>query len=129
MTGAVLYDRKFVCGLVTTEASDVYEQQRNIIIRYDADVQAGSDVYVMPTLEGYVPNDYVRHIDMYGKRLTPGMWVGVRGLSSWPGDLDATENVLLAIYAHRPDLKLHGFGLIKTAHKSGLVEMLLHTAD
>jgi hypothetical protein len=41
----------------------------------------------------------------------------------------AIESVLLAIKQERPDLRLHGFGLKKTALASGVVHELLETAD
>jgi hypothetical protein len=80
-------------------------------------------------LQGYQPNDYVQHIRQYGDRLTPGMWVGVGSVCKRNGDPAAIEDVLLAIKAERPDLKLHLFGLKTTALKSKAIRDMTHTAD
>lgn len=86
-------------------------------------------VYILPVLQGYSPDDYVRHVRMYGDRLAAGAWVGVGSVCKRNGDPRAIEAVLLAIKTERPDLLLHGFGLKSTALKSPLVRSLLHTAD
>lgn len=106
------------------------EHQRLTISRYDSLTACDvGGVYIMPVLQGYSPEDYVRHIAMYGDRLKPGMWVGVGSVCKRNGDARAIEAVLLAIKAVRPDLRLHGFGLKTTALGSGLVRELLWSAD
>lgn len=107
----------------------VEDHQRLTIERYDSILSCKTGVYIMPVLQGYEPEDYVRHIQMYGDRLKPGMWVGVGSVCKRNGDISAIEEVLLAIHSVRPDLKLHGFGLKTTALSSALVDRLLHTAD
>lgn len=107
----------------------VAEHQRLTIERYDGLLAEGTGVYIMPVLQGYAPQDYLRHIDLYGERLGPGAWVGVGSVCKRNGDIGAIEEVLLAIHHRRPDLRLHGFGLKTTALSSGLVNQLLHTAD
>lgn len=108
----------------------IADHQRLTIERYDA-IRACDlgGVYLMPVLQGYAPSDYVSHIRQYGERLAPGAWVGVGSVCKRNGDPAAVEDVLLAIKAVRPDLRLHGFGLKITALASGLVRELLHTAD
>jgi hypothetical protein len=108
----------------------VEQHQQLTIERYDALLKCDvGGVYVLPVLQGFTPDEYVRHIHMYGDRLKPGMWVGVGSVCKRNGDVRAIEAVLLAIKRLRPDLKLHGFGLKTTALSSGLVRDLLHTAD
>lgn len=107
----------------------VLDHQRFTIERYDEILARRTGVYIMPVLQGYDPEDYVRHIRMYGDRLKPGMWVGVGSVCKRNGDPRAIEEVLLAIHRERPDLRLHGFGLKSTALKSGIVDQLLFTAD
>lgn len=104
--------------------------QQLTIERYDALLKFDvGGVYILPVLQGYEPQDYVRHIRMYGDRLAPGAWVGVGSVCKRNGDPRAIENVLLAIKGERPDLRLHGFGLKSTALSSWIVTELLHTAD
>lgn len=100
------------------------------VTRYDQLLaEDTSGIYVMPVLQGYAPEDYVRHLEMYGARLGPGAWVGVGSVCKRNGDPRAIEDVLLAIVHARPDLRLHGFGLKTTALASGTVLRALHTAD
>jgi hypothetical protein len=121
----------FMCepAMLARTGLTVSEHQRLTIERYDALLSLVDDVYVMPVLQGYSPSEYVSHIEQYGARLTPGMWVGVGSVCKRNGDAAAIEAVLIAIHRVRPDLRLHGFGLKTTALRSGLVRELLHTAD
>ena len=103
--------------------------QTRTIERYDELIAEVTGAYILPVLQGFHPNEYVRHIRMYGDRLKHGAWVGVGSVCKRNGDISAIEGVLLAVHQERPDLLLHGFGLKTTALSSGLVQELLHTAD
>lgn len=107
----------------------VAEHQRLTIERYDGLVACDTGVYIMPVLQGYAPEDYVRHIREYGGRLAPGAWVGVGSVCKRNVNVASIEEVLLAIHAERPDLRLHGFGIKITALASGIVDHLLYSAD
>lgn len=114
----------------------IEEHQRLTIERYDALVAelerlfAGPiPFHVMPVLQGFAPQDYVRHIRMYGDRLKPGMWVGVGSVCKRQGDPRSIIAVLQAIASERPDLLLHGFGVKITALLHPGVRELLATAD
>lgn len=108
----------------------VLEHQQLTIERYDALLTCDlGGVYLMPVLQGYTPAEYVRHIEMYGNRLRPGMWVGVGSVCKRNSNPAAIKAVLLAIKKARPDLKLHAFGLKVTALASALIRKLLETAD
>lgn len=84
---------------------------------------------IMPVLQGYAPEDYVRHIAMYGDRLKPGMWVGVGSVCKRNGDPARIVEVLTAIKAVRLDLRLHGFGIKLTSLGHPGVRELLFSAD
>lgn len=114
----------------------IAEHQRLTIERYDALVTELGRLFggqcpfsVMPVLQGYAPADYVRHIEMYGDRLKPGMWVGVGSVCKRNGDPEAIVAVLAAIHRARPDLLLHGFGVKSTALDHPGVRDLLYSAD
>lgn len=114
----------------------IEEHQRLTIERYDALIAALREKFcgkipfhVMPVIQGYAPEDYVRHVQMYGERLTAGMWVGVGSVCKRQGKLGFIENVLLAIKGARPDLRLHGFGVKLLAFMSQIVVRLLYSAD
>lgn len=110
----------------------VQQHQRATIARYDSLKRLLSDcsVYLMPVLQGYKPSEYVEHLRMYGDRLAHGAWVGVGSVCKRNSDPSAIEAVLIAIHTERPDLRLHGFGLKKTAlQSSSIVRALLYSAD
>lgn len=107
----------------------VQQHQANTIERYDALVAESTGVYIMPVLQGFEPEQYVRHMVNYGPRLARGMWVGVGSVCKRNGDPRAVASVLHAIKLARPDLRLHGFGLKTTALADPLVRSLLETAD
>ena len=83
----------------------------------------------MPVLQGYSPESYVAHVDRYGELLTSGQWVGVGSVCKRNGNPDQIEDILLAIKAQRPDLRLYGFGPKLEALKSPTVRQLLHSSD
>jgi hypothetical protein len=107
----------------------VREHQERTVARYVRLVECQPLVPVMPVLQGFAPLDYVRHLEDYGGLLTPGMWVGVGSVCKRNGSPVDIVNVLSAIRHERPDLKLHGFGLKKTALMNPSVRAMLHTAD
>jgi hypothetical protein len=107
----------------------IERHQQLTIERYDALLAEETGVFILPVLQGYAPEDYVRHILSYGDRLKPGMWVGVGSVCKRNGDPAAIAAVLLAVKSARPDLLLHGFGLKTTALADPLVRSLLYTAD
>lgn len=107
----------------------VREHQRLTISRYDELCTLVDDVEIMPVLQGYRVHEYLSHIDQYGKRLIPGMWVGVGSLCKRNGNPEVIEEILASILNKRPDLRLHGFGIKQTALESKAVRELLYSAD
>jgi hypothetical protein len=108
----------------------VSEHQRKTIERYDALLRCDTGgTKIMPVLQGYAPAEYVRHVQMYGRRLRPGMRVGVGSVCKRNGEVGAVAAVLLAIKHARPDLRLHGFGLKTTALSNAVIRSLLASAD
>jgi hypothetical protein len=130
LLAAVSQDYMCEPHMLAITGQTVADHQRLTIERYDR--LRSSDlagVYLMPVLQGFTPEEYVEHVRMYGGRLAAGAWVGVGSVCKRNGDPSAVGAVLLAIKRARPDLRLHGFGLKKTALGSGLVRSLLRTAD
>lgn len=107
----------------------VADHQRLTIERYDELLTYDLGAYVLPVLQGYAPSDYVNHLDQYGDRLPQGAWVGVGSVCKKNGKPTAVAAVLLAVAHHRPDLRLHGFGVKITALREGTVRSLLWSAD
>jgi hypothetical protein len=130
LLAAVAQDWMCEPWIVAKTGLSVAEHQRLTIERYDQLLTKDTaGVYVIPVLQGYAPADYVRHVRMYGARLSDGAWVGVGSICKRNASPRSVEAVLLAIHAVRPDLKLHGFGLKATALRSALIFDLLETAD
>lgn len=112
----------------------VRDHQRLTIERYDQiraamDAEGVETVPLMPVLQGATPEDYRRHLVDYGDRISPGMWVGVGSVCKRQGDPKLIAFILRGVLQDRPDLRLHGFGVKKTALKSPAVRSALHTAD
>ncbi len=107
----------------------IADHQRLTIERYDALKACDlGGTYLMPVLQGYAPQDYVDHLRQYGDRIGHGAWVGVGSVCKRNGDPVAIWEVLSAIKRERPDLRLHGFGIKKTALET-MVRELLFSAD
>ena len=94
----------------------IADHQRLTIERYDALVTGLRLLFggpppfpVMPVLQGFAVTDYLRHLAMYGERLTSGMWVGVGSVCKRQGDPSVIAELLRQIKGARPDLRLHGF--------------------
>lgn len=130
LLAAVCQDYMCEAAMLKVTGLTVADHQRLTVERYDALLSCDlGGVYLMPVLQGYTPEDYVRHVRLYGDRLKPGAWVGVGSVCKRNGDPAAIEAVLLAIKRERADLKLHGFGLKATALGSDIVRKLLFSAD
>ena len=107
----------------------ILDHQRLTIDRYDELLKLVDKAYLMPVLQGYKPEEYVKHLNDYGDRLKLGAWVGVGSVCKRNANAASIEAVLIAIKQSRPDLRLHGFGIKKTALQSSIVWDLLYSAD
>jgi hypothetical protein len=122
----IFAQRKKHTGITYTIA----DHQRATITRYDRILRAvAGAAYVLPVLQGYLPEQYAAHLDQYGDRLAAGAWVAVGSVCKRNGNPREIAAVLRAIKERRPDLRLHGFGCKKTALKSQEVRALLYSAD
>lgn len=130
LLAAVAQDYMCEAHMLKITGMTIPDHQRLTVERYDALLTCDvGGVYILPVLQGYDPDDYVRHVAMYGDRLAPGAWVGVGSVCKRNGNPAAIVRVLQAIKNVRPDLRLHGFGLKSTALSSPHITALLHTSD
>lgn len=135
---AVAVAQDYMCEpfMVAKTGLSIEEHQRLTVERYDA-LKSELDRFfcgecpfpIMPVLQGYAPSHYVCHVEMYGDRLEPGMWVGVGSVCKRNGAPEQIVEVLSAIHRVRPDLLLHGFGVKQTALLHPGVRALLFSAD
>lgn len=108
---------------------NVSEHQKLTIDRYDALLDCDLPVYIMPVLQGYSIYDYLKHIEMYSDRLNDGMRVGVGSVCKRNSSQKIIYNILSEINKNTNSLKLHGFGLKKTALSDYRIRKLLYSAD
>ncbi len=108
----------------------VRQHQQATIARYDTLIKlVDGQVYLMPVLQGYEPREYADHVRQYGNRLTQEAWVGVGSVCKRNSNPSAVAAILQAIHQVRPDLRLHGFGLKKTALQDYACLIHLYSAD
>jgi hypothetical protein len=121
----------YMCEPIALEATGLTlgEHQRLTVERYRLLRAFVGSVYIMPVLQGFAPDDYRRHIGDYGNDLTEGAWVGVGSVCKRNGHPRSVGVVLETIHRERPDLRLHGFGVKKTALAIESVSELLHSCD
>lgn len=130
MVAAVAQD--FMCEpfILDRTGATTAEHQKWTIERYvTLRALVPPEIYIMPVLQGYKPEEYVRHVKMYGDLLTEGAWVGVGTLCKRNSSPWQVMEVLYAIKRTRPDLKLHGFGLKLTALTNESIRNMLYSAD
>lgn len=134
--GAVAQDYMCEPFMLAKTGLTISDHQRLTVERYDALVETLSRLFggvvpfpVLPVLQGYAPEDYVRHVQAYGPRLKDNMWVGVGSVCKRNGSPEKIADVLRGIKQARPDLRLHGFGVKVTALRHAEVRDMLATAD
>lgn len=107
----------------------VADHQRLTVERYDELASHDCGVPILPVLQGFRPDDYVRHVEEYGDRLATSARVGVGSVCKRNADPREILRVLEAIRRVRPDLRLHGFGLKVTALSHPTIRGYLASAD
>ena len=88
-----------------------------------------SPVPVMPVLQGYLPEEYARHVRELSPELPEQQWTGVGSLCRRQGSPARISAVLTAVLTERPDLRLHGFGVKTTALRDASVAQRLCSVD
>jgi hypothetical protein len=129
ITAAVAQDYMCEPFMLAKTGLTIAEHQRLTIDHYVDLARWRLPFPVMPVLQGYRPEDYAEHVTAYGDRLTPGMWVGVGSVCKRNASPIDIAHVLSTIKQVRPDLRLHGFGVKKTALTHPCVRALLYSAD
>lgn len=130
-TGVTVVCQDLMCEpfIIEKTGLSIAEHQRLTIERYDALASEQIGAPLLPVIQGFAPEDYVRHIRDYGHRLSESCWVGVGSVCKRNARPAEIAHVLSAIHRERPDLQLHGFGVKLTALMDPTVRALLATAD
>lgn len=129
MVAAVAQDWMCEPAMLARTGLDVATHQRYTLERYDELVIAGTGATIMPVLQGWHADDYLRHLELYGVRLRTGHYVGVGTLCKRQGNPSHIAAILQAVHRVRPDLRLHGFGLKITSLAHASVRDHLWSAD
>lgn len=107
------------------------EQQKRTVERYekikDYLYRLSSSVHLMPVLQGWDARHYERHVKMYD--LPENCWTGVGSVCKRNASPADVERVLAAIKDVRADLRLHGFGIKRTALTRPAIREMLYSAD
>lgn len=107
----------------------VEEHQKLTVERYlEIRAALNDQIYLMPVLQGWEPEDYVSHINQYGTILTKSMWVGIGSICRRQNTREVYQ-IVGAINSNRPDLRLHGFGVKTSALKDPLMNYWFYSAD
>lgn len=130
MLSAVTQDYMCEPFILEKTGLDIAVHQRLTISRYDAIVHLVRGAsYIMPVLQGFSGDEYVKHLKDYGSRITHGAWVGVGSVCKRNSKPAEVLSILKAIKCVRPDLMLHGFGLKKTSLRDKLICSVLYSSD
>jgi hypothetical protein len=105
------------------------EKHQELTVKSYVDLQALTDIRIIPVLQGHHARDYVNHVKMYGDILKPGTWVAVGGVAARQNQPGLILKILEGIKSERSDLRLHGFGLKLSSLQYESIVDLLFTAD
>lgn len=130
LVAAVAQDFMCEAFVLARTGADVATHQRWTVERFRELAMCDTGgAYVMPVLQGFDPDDYRRHLGVYGDELPSGALVGVGSVCKRNGTPARVLEVLRAVHFERPDLRLHGFGLKTQALLDARVSAELHSAD
>lgn len=125
LLAAVAQDYMCEPSILDSTGATVRAHQYRTVERYaeleDADT---GGAYIMPVIQGWKPEDYVRCVRMYGDLLSSGQWVGVGSVCKRESVSEIID-VLDAIHSVRPSLRLHGFGVKKSTLRHGVRQRLV----
>ncbi len=107
----------------------VERHQRLTIDRYLDLAACDLATPILPVLQGYTCEEYLRHLEAYGDLLKPGSRVGVGSVCKRNVKPDEVRHILTSIKRERPDLRLHGFGLKFTALLDPEIRKALYSSD
>lgn len=103
---------------------DVAEHQRRTCDSWDRLRDLAPDLPWVPVLQGWAPEDYERHADLYDRRGTSLAALPLVGVGTMcrRGHTGPALRILGAL--HRRGLRLHGFGLKSLALDAGAARVL-----
>lgn len=127
---AVAQDYMCEAPMLRKTGLTVAQHMRMTVERYDALMACDlGGAELIPVLQGFEADDYLRCIELYGDRLAYGARVGVGSVCKRNGSPQQIIYVLAGIARMRPDLRLHGFGIKQTSLSSPEIRELLYSAD
>lgn len=122
----------YMCEPIALNATglSVREHQRLTTQRYvDLINRLQSDNLVMPVIQGYFAEDYVRHLRDLSDLLPRGKWVGVGSVCKRQGNPRYLYRILDSLLDVRSDLRFHGFGVKRSSLLYPEIQRLFYSVD
>lgn len=104
----------------------VHDHQRMTVDRYFSILDCNPGVYMLPVLQGYTLEDYLKCADMYG--FTEGCYVGIGSVCKRNKNIDDVKAILKGVVDYT-GFNLHGFGLKLTALQDQEIRAMLSSSD
>ncbi len=104
----------------------VHDHQRKTVDRFYTIIDLNPNVYILPVLQGYTLEDYLKCADMYN--FPPGCYVGIGSVCKRNRNIDEVKSILKGV-ADYTGFNLHGFGLKLTALQNPEIRKLLSSSD
>ena len=87
------------------------------------------DIYIMPVLQGYSKESYLKCLNLYGDLLLKNQCIGLGSICKRNKNIKEIQDIIFSIKKVRPDLNLHGFGLKYSALMNQYINDNLYSAD
>ena len=129
LESAVTQDMMCEPFIVRRTGLSVEEHQRISTANYLRLRDLVDSTYIMPVIQGWLPDQYAEHTLALSPYLAEGAWVGVGSVCRRQSSPSLIAAVLEAVHAERPDLRLHAFGLKTSSLRWGRVSKHLQSVD
>lgn len=104
----------------------VETHQLMTVSRFYNIIDCNPDVYILPVLQGYTLEDYLKCADMYD--FSEGCYVGIGSVCKRNRNITEVKNILKGVIDYT-GFNLHGFGLKLTALQNPDICKLLSSSD
>lgn len=104
----------------------VKEHQKMTVERYYQIIDQQPTVYILPVLQGYTKEEYLKCADMYD--FPEGSYFGIGSVCKRNKNIEETRDILKAVKEYT-GFRLHGFGIKKTALMDPECRKALESSD
>jgi hypothetical protein len=104
----------------------VHDHQKMTVERYYQTLDYNPAVYILPVIQGYSLEDYLKCADMYS--FSRGWYIGIGSVCKRNRDIEEIKSILKGVVDYT-GFKLHGFGVKLTALRDPDIRKLLVSSD